>query len=77
MMDTSRRSIFPAWTPSTWPGKGIEAITDLAVQANRETYDVDVLIFSTGLEFRTSGSPISYGSVESFGHDGKAMDAKW
>ena len=58
-------------------GKGVEGVTETGVLANGRTYDVDVLIFTTGFELGVLGSPGSRCGVKVTGRNGLDMDDKW
>jgi cyclohexanone monooxygenase len=56
-------------------GLGVEAITENAVVANGETYEVDCIIFATGFEVGTGYTRRS--GYELFGRDGLSLSDKW
>ncbi|KAL4733103.1 hypothetical protein BDV11DRAFT_97998 [Aspergillus similis] len=58
-------------------GKGIERLTETGVMANGRTYDVDVLIWSTGFEQGVLGSPGARCGVKVIGRAGLDMEDKW
>lgn len=58
-------------------GKGVERLTEAGVMANGRTYDVDVLIWSTGFELGVLGSPGSRCGVQVIGRAGLDMEDKW
>ncbi|KAJ5318338.1 hypothetical protein N7476_004758 [Penicillium atrosanguineum] len=58
-------------------GRGVDRIVDTGLEANGETHDLDVIIFSTGFEAGTFGSPARRCGAQVFGRGGKSMDDKW
>jgi cation diffusion facilitator CzcD-associated flavoprotein CzcO len=58
-------------------GRGVDRIVETGIVANGKTHDLDVVIFSTGFEAGTFGSPARRCGAQVFGCGGKSMDAKW
>jgi cation diffusion facilitator CzcD-associated flavoprotein CzcO len=58
-------------------GKGVKGLTETGVIANGRTYDVDVLIWSTGFEQGVLGSPGARCGVKVIGRAGLDMEDKW
>jgi cyclohexanone monooxygenase len=56
-------------------GKGVDRITEHAVIANGETYEIDCLIYATGFEVGTSFSRRS--GCETYGRAGLSLTEKW
>ena len=56
-------------------GKGVEAITETAVVANGEAYEVDCLIYATGFEVGTDYTRRS--GYQLYGKDGLSLTEKW
>ena len=56
-------------------GRGVERITENAVIANGETYEIDCLIYATGFEVGTDYTRRS--GYELIGRDGLSLTAKW
>lgn len=58
-------------------GRGVDRIVETGIVANGKTHDLDLVIFSTGFEAGTFGSPARRSGAQVFGRGGKSMDAKW
>ncbi|OOF97569.1 hypothetical protein ASPCADRAFT_166554 [Aspergillus carbonarius ITEM 5010] len=58
-------------------GRGVDRIVETGIVANGELHDLDVIVFSTGFEAGTFGSPARRSGAQVFGREGKSMDAKW
>ncbi len=56
-------------------GKGVERITENAVVANGETFEIDCLIYATGFEVGTDYTRRS--GYELYGRDGQSLTEKW
>ncbi|PLB35833.1 flavin-containing monooxygenase [Aspergillus candidus] len=58
-------------------GRGVDRIAETGVVANGTTHQLDVIVFSTGFEAGTFGSPARRCGAQVFGRGGKSMDEKW
>ncbi|KAM5350330.1 hypothetical protein ACJ41O_006835 [Fusarium nematophilum] len=58
-------------------GKGLDRLTETGVVACGKEYEVDVLIFSTGFNTYTSGSPAKRAEMAITGRGSYSMDQKW
>lgn len=58
-------------------GRGIESFTENGIVCNGVEYDADVVIFGTGFEPWTSGSPSQRAGFKIIGRQGLDMDDKW
>lgn len=58
-------------------GRGIESFTENGVVCNGVDYDADVVIFGTGFEPFTSGSPSQRAGFKIIGRHGLDMNDKW
>jgi cyclohexanone monooxygenase len=56
-------------------GKGVDRITENAVVANGQTYEIDCLIYATGFEVGTGYTRAS--GYDVFGRGGQALSEKW
>ncbi|CAG9946945.1 unnamed protein product, partial [Clonostachys rosea f. rosea IK726] len=58
-------------------GRGVDRLTEDGLCFDGKTYETDVIIFSTGFEPWTSGSPAHRAGMKITGRDGLEMDLKW
>lgn len=58
-------------------GRGIESFTENGIVCNNVEYDADVVIFGTGFEPWTSGSPSQRAGFKILGRHGLDMNDKW
>ncbi|PKY00831.1 monooxygenase [Aspergillus campestris IBT 28561] len=58
-------------------GRGVDRIAETGIVANRTTHQLDVIVFSTGFEAGTFGSPARRCGAQVFGRGGRSMDEKW
>lgn len=58
-------------------GRGIESFTENGIVSNGIEYDADVVIFGTGFEPWTSGSPSQRAGFKIIGRHGLDMNDKW
>lgn len=58
-------------------GRGLDHIVDTGIIANGKMHDLDLIVFSTGFEAGTFGSPAQRCGAQVFGRGGRSMDAKW
>jgi cation diffusion facilitator CzcD-associated flavoprotein CzcO len=65
----------PTVTLVNTDGRGVERITETAVVANGETYEIDCLIFATGFEVGTEFTRRS--GYELYGRDGVTLSGAW
>ena len=58
-------------------GKGIERLSTKSIVVNGSEYDVDVIIWGTGFESFTVGSPAFRSRTTIIGRNGLSLDEKW
>jgi len=58
-------------------GKGIDRFTESGVESNGKVYDADIVIFGTGFEPFSVGSPAFRANMSIKGRGGLSMDDKW
>ncbi|PLN84683.1 monooxygenase [Aspergillus taichungensis] len=58
-------------------GRGVDRIVETGIVANDTTHQLDAIVFSTGFEAGTFGSPARRCGTQVFGRGGKSMDEKW